>query len=147
MKAQSGGGGTGGTTTRILQLGTRWSWVVYFTFRSLYPQEKVSISRWWRECSRAGLVILLPLLGMDPWFLGRPTVAHSLCWLKPPPPLLVDSTSLNNKTNSIFRQEHNNCIWYWCLTMATFFGLSLDHLQANVHRKKLQFVRSPEDGL
>jgi hypothetical protein len=37
----------------------------------------------------------------------------------------------HNKTNSSFRQEHNNS---WYLTVATCFGLSSDHLQANVHR-------------
>jgi hypothetical protein len=32
--------GSGGIAPRILDLGTRWSWVVSFTPRSLYPQGK-----------------------------------------------------------------------------------------------------------
>jgi hypothetical protein len=32
--------GSGGLTTRILDLGTTWRWVVTFTRRSLYPQRK-----------------------------------------------------------------------------------------------------------
>jgi hypothetical protein len=32
--------GSGGTATRILELGTRWRWVVSFTPRPLYPQGK-----------------------------------------------------------------------------------------------------------
>jgi hypothetical protein len=32
--------GSGGIASRILNLGTRWSWVVSFTPRPLHPQEK-----------------------------------------------------------------------------------------------------------
>jgi hypothetical protein len=32
--------GSGGTVPRILDLGTRWRWVVRFTPRPLYPREK-----------------------------------------------------------------------------------------------------------
>jgi len=46
----------------------------------------------------------------------------------------------NNKTNSSYRQEHDNIVRYYYLTMATCFGLSLGHLQANVPRKKIQPV-------
>jgi hypothetical protein len=33
--------GSGGVTPRILNVGTRWSWVVSFTPRPLYPQGKI----------------------------------------------------------------------------------------------------------
>jgi len=32
--------GSGGITPRSLDLGTRWGWVVSFTFRPLYPQRE-----------------------------------------------------------------------------------------------------------
>jgi hypothetical protein len=33
--------GSGGIAPRILDIGTRWRWVVSFTLRPLYPQEKI----------------------------------------------------------------------------------------------------------
>jgi hypothetical protein len=49
--------GSGGITPLIIDLGTRWRWVVSFTPRPLYPQGKSSWypfgkrlgGRWWRE--------------------------------------------------------------------------------------------------
>jgi len=43
--------GSGGITPRILELGTRWKWVVRFTLRPLYPQGK---SPWFPLCRRLG---------------------------------------------------------------------------------------------
>jgi hypothetical protein len=44
-----------------------------------------------------------------------------------------------NKTKYLFSQDHNNSIWYWYLTVATCFGISLDHFQANVKRTDFAF--------
>jgi hypothetical protein len=49
--------GSGGIVPRILDLGTRWRWVVSYTPRPLYPQGKNTWylvpepvwARWWRE--------------------------------------------------------------------------------------------------
>jgi hypothetical protein len=38
--------GSGGIATHILDLGTRWRWVVSFTIRQLYPQKKVPGTHW-----------------------------------------------------------------------------------------------------
>jgi hypothetical protein len=46
----------------------------------------------------------------------------------------VGGKNVDNKTISLFCQSHNNSIRYWYITMATYFGVSLDHLQANVRR-------------
>jgi hypothetical protein len=38
--------GSGGIAPRILDLGTRWRWVVNFTPRSLYPRERIPANHW-----------------------------------------------------------------------------------------------------
>jgi hypothetical protein len=38
--------GSGGIVPRILDLGTRWRWVISFTSRSLYPQGKTPGTHW-----------------------------------------------------------------------------------------------------
>jgi hypothetical protein len=43
--------GSGGIVPRILELGTRWRWVVSFTPRPLYPQVK---SPWYPSDRRLG---------------------------------------------------------------------------------------------
>jgi hypothetical protein len=43
--------GSGGTALSILDLGTRWRWVVSFTTRPLYPQRK---SLWYPLDRRLG---------------------------------------------------------------------------------------------
>jgi hypothetical protein len=40
----------------------------------------------------------------------------------------------HNKTNSLLRQNTTILYNYWYFVMASRFGLSLDHLQANVHK-------------
>ena len=52
-----------------------------------------------------------------------------------------------NITNRLFCQEHSNSIWYWYLTMATFCGLSLDHLQTNVHWYMVHLLRTMYCGI
>jgi hypothetical protein len=62
--------GSGDIASRILDLGTRWSWVVNFTSRLLYPQWKSPSysldrrpvwTRWWGEKFPA------PNRNLKPW--------------------------------------------------------------------------------
>jgi len=55
--------------------------------------------------------------------------------------------NFHNTANSLFCQEHNHSIWYWYLIIATCFGPSLDHPQANAHRWKVQWVRTTYHGI
>ena len=45
-----------------------------------------------------------------------------------------------NKTTSLFRQKQRIVFYYRYFIMPKYFGLSLDHLQANVHEYGIQSV-------
>ena len=57
--------------------------------------------------------------------------------------IVIEDISLcfntHNKTSNLLRQKHNNIIQYRYLTMAKYFGHSLDYVQANVY-KSIAFV-------
>ena len=46
----------------------------------------------------------------------------------------VNSIVARNRVTYVATLMMDNSIWYWYFAMAACFGLSLDHLQANVHR-------------
>jgi hypothetical protein len=53
--------GSGGIAPRILDLGTRWKWVVSFTPRPLYPRERAPVIHWiggWVD-TRVGMDMVL----------------------------------------------------------------------------------------
>ena len=83
--------GAWSTAPRILNLGTRWRWVVSFMPRPLYPWRKslhFSLNRRFSEFqSRLGFtekknIFLLPRI--KPRFFGLPTLVQSLHWLRYP---------------------------------------------------------------
>jgi hypothetical protein len=65
---------SGGRAPRILDLGTRWTWVVSFTSRQLYPQGK---SRWYPLDRRNGG------LHIRSW-RGDEKNSQPLPWFEPP---------------------------------------------------------------
>jgi hypothetical protein len=84
--------GSGGIAARILDLGTRWRWVVSFTPRPLYPQRKNPSTHWiggW-EGPRGGLDAVVKRKIPGPYRDSKPNhpvrSSASYNWAIPAPP-------------------------------------------------------------
>jgi hypothetical protein len=75
---------SGGIAPRILDLGTRWRWVVIFTPQPFYPQRK---SPWYPLARRLGGprqregTVLIPVTGTEQqWHIHKEQQSYRHCW-------------------------------------------------------------------